>query len=214
MKHLSRSIVAFTLVCSLGAGLAGCSSDDDADTSSVTTAAPAADDDTATDDTTAEDTSTDDASTDDPSDDSASSDAVDDVCGLIAPDEVAAIAGGPVTVEEQPGGGCTFSQEDPRLASIAFNTSTASDDTDGTFNEARYGAFATITDPTKEEPGVGDYSAVASGTFGGGENEQGIGLVQVGLTIVQVGVVQANGIDGAAVRAMTTQALELAAGKL
>lgn len=209
MKHLSRSIVAFTLVCSLGAGLAGCSSDDDADTSSATTAAPAADDAAATKDTLVEDTSTDDAS-----DDSASSDAVDDVCGLITPDEVAAIAGGPVTVEEQPGGGCTFSQEDPRLASIAFNTSTASDDTDGTFNEARYGAFATITDPTKEEPGVGDYSAVASGTFGGGENEQGIGLVQVGLTIVQVGVVQANGIDGAAVRAMTTQALELAAGKL
>lgn len=209
MKHLSRSVVALAVVFTLGAGfLAGCSSDDDADTSTTTTAAPAAEDAPASDDVATDDTVAEDAS-----DDSASSGPVEDVCGLVTAEEVAAIAGGPVTMEEQPGGGCIFNQEDVRAASIAFNTSTASDDTDGTFNEARVGAFATITDATKEEPGIGDYSAVASGRFGG-ENEQGVGLVQVGLTIVQVGVVQANGIDGAQVRAMTTQALELAAGKI
>lgn len=182
-----------------GLVLTGCGSDEAATTTTVafspTTQAPGG---------TADDAS-----------DSSSSDAAADVCAMIAEGEVGALVGGTVTVESDSGGGCTFNQEDLRAPAISFNTSdVGSDNTDGTFNAARVGAFATLTDPTKEDPDIGDYSVVASGTIAGGESQAGVGLVQVGPTLVQVTVLQGTGMDAAAVLAMSTQALTLAASKL
>jgi len=209
MKQLSRSLFAGAVLCALSTSfLAGCSSDD-ADDATTTTVATAA----SGEDTTAADATADDTSADADSDEPAGTEQVSDVCGLITVEEVGALVGGTVTMSEVPGGGCQFDQEDPRAPTVAFATSTASDDTDGTFNEGRVGAFGVLTDATPESPGVGDYSAVASGTIGG-DSQQGVGIVQVGVTIVQVSLIQGNGIDGAQVRAMTTQALTLAASKL
>lgn len=198
----SRWSVLSALCCAGALTLSGCGDDaapDDAAAAVTTTAVAPAPTDQLTPD--------DDA---DPADDPAT---IDDICTVLTEEEVGAIVGATVTVEEQPGGGCAFDQEDPRAPTLAFATVDAGDDTDGTFNESRVGAFGVLTDPTVETPPVGAYAAVASGTIGG-DNQQGAGLVQVGTTIVQVTLVQGNGLDGATVRSLTTGALELAASKL
>ena len=137
-----------------------------------------------------------------------------DICTLLSAEEVGALLSATVTQSEQVGGGCSFEQEDPSASSLAFNTSGASDDTDGSFNEARYGAFAVLTDPTKVEPGIGDFSAIAAGSIGSGESQVGAGIVQVNRTIVQVTLTPTSGLDQGNVISLTTQAITLAASKL
>lgn len=187
-----------------GTTLTACGSDEAA---STTTAADGA---------TTQPAGSDDSATEDAADDSSTGtgDEAVDVCTELTPEEVGAIVGGTVTVESDPGGGCSFDQEDPRAPSVSFaTTDVGNDDTDGTFNESRVGAFGTLTDPTSENPPIGDYAAVASGTLGG-DNQQGVGLAQEGSTLVQVTLVQGNGLDGAAVRTMTAAALTLAVSKV
>lgn len=201
-SHPMRAAVCLALVVALPGGLlAGCSSDDGGDDITGLGAG---------------DEVLPNEVVDDPvtTSDAAPEPAIADVCPLLTAAEVGELVGGDVVVEEQPGGGCEFSLEDPAAPTLAFFTVEASDETDGTFNEARVGAFATLGEATSEEPSLGDRAAVASGTFGGGESQQGAGLVQVGLTIVQVTVVQSSGLDGEAVRTLVIGALELAATKL
>lgn len=207
MSRTPRTLLVGMAVLAGVAGLllSGCGSDEAATTTTTTTDGA----------TTTQPAASDDATADDAADtDSSSNGEFVDVCTVLTVEEVGAIVGGTVTVEADPGGGCSFDQEDPRAPTLSFaSTDVGSDDTDGTFNESRVGAFSVLTDPTKEEPGIGDYSAVASGTIGG-ESQQGAGLTQVGPTLVQVTLIQGNGLDGAAVRTMTVAGLTLAASKL
>jgi hypothetical protein len=201
MPHTrSSAAIAFALSLCLGIGAVGCSGEDDTSSSASSTTTPS--------DSTGD-------STGDSSDKSDSnSDEVIEICDLVTEAEVGAIVNGTVVAEDQPGGGCGFSQDDPRAPSVAFASAQKADTTDGTFNETRYGAFAVLSNATEEEVSAGDRAAIAIGTFGGGESQQGAGIVQVGATTVQVTVTEASGLDAAAVRELTVKSVELAAGKL
>lgn len=140
-------------------------------------------------------------------------DTVLDVCSLVTEADVAALVGGQVTKEDQPGGGCAFNQEDPRATSLAFNV-TPFDEGTGGFEGAASGMSA-LYDGADDQavPGVGTEALVSVGTQMGSETLKAGGLVHVGGSLVQVTLLQATGLDAAAVRAITIDALELVAGK-
>lgn len=136
-----------------------------------------------------------------------------DICPEITEAEVAAIVGAAVTVEEVPGGGCNFEQEDPRATSISFATN-VEDPAAGGFDGAVTGLSGTFDDAQGAEvPGVGDRAYAATGTVFGGESQQGGGLVLVGSARIQVQVAQSTGLSAAKVKALVVAALELAASK-
>ncbi len=146
--------------------------------------------------------------------------AVLDVCTLVTAEEVAALVGGTVTKQDQPGGGCGFSQEDPRAASLAF-VATAFDEGTGGFDEgtggfdgAASGVSATIDGTDDQEvPGVGTQAVVSVGSLMGGDNKQAGGLVHLGSSLVQVTLIQAEGLEAEAVRTIAIDALKLVASK-
>lgn len=133
-----------------------------------------------------------------------------DVCTQLTADEVGAILGGVVTAEDVPGGGCNFSQDDPRAPSVAFNTSSESDA--GGFETATYGVTSVI-EGDKESVDIGDQAIVVIGTALGGSNQQGGGLTQVGDSLVQVTLTQGTGLAAEQVKGLTTQLVQLAADK-
>lgn len=139
--------------------------------------------------------------------------AVLDVCTLVTAEEVAALVGGTVTKQDQPGGGCGFSQEDPRAASLAF-VATAFDEGTGGFDGAASGVSATIDGTDDQEvPGVGTQAVVSVGSLMGGDNKQAGGLVHLGSSLVQVTLIQAEGLEAEAVRTIAIDALKLVASK-
>lgn len=191
--RITRSIAGVTLALSLTA-LVGCGSSGST-TSSETTAAAGSK-------TTATSTSG--------SSGTEATGAAVDVCKTITPEEVGKIVGGTVTVEEVPGGGCRFPQEDPRAPAASFDSVTPSAASGG-YDGAKYGVTATIKGTEVPLDGVGDKAFIVVGTSPGGSQPQGGGLLQSGPTIVQVTLTQGNNLSAADVTTMTTDLMKLAA---
>ncbi len=137
---------------------------------------------------------------------------VKDVCTSLTVEGVSAIVGGTVTVEDMPGGGCRFAQDNPRSPSASFDSVTLSAASGG-FDAAKQGITGTLSGTAKDVAGVGDKAIVVVGTNPGGEMPQGGGLVQVGSTITQVTLTEGTGMSEADVETMTTALLKLAADK-
>jgi len=136
-----------------------------------------------------------------------------EICTLLTEAEVAALVGGAVTQEDQPGGGCAFNQEDPRATSLAFAV-TPYDEGTGGFDGASTGMSASFDGTDDQEvTGVGTEALVSVGTSMGSETLKAGGLVHVGSSLVQVTLFQATGLNADAVRAIAIDALELVAGK-
>lgn len=136
-----------------------------------------------------------------------------DVCTKITTDEVAAIVGGPVKKEEVPGGGCSFSQDDPRAPSANFD-STSFTGGAGDYDSAKSGVTGTVEGTPEDAPGIGSKAFVVVGTTMGGTNMQAGGLVAANGHLAQLTVTQGNGLSATDVKAMATKLLTLAADKL
>lgn len=137
-----------------------------------------------------------------------------DVCTLVTDAEIGAVLGSPVTRRDQPGGGCSFDQEDLSAASVALNTS-AFTPSNGGYDAALSGVSMVISGKDGAAvDGIGDEAFVKTGTTMGGENQQGGGVVHLGSIIVQVTVLQGRGLSADAVRALVVDTLRLAASKL
>ena len=147
------------------------------------------------------------AAADDSSDDSGGSTEALDACTVLSVDEVGTILGGTVTAEEVPGGGCSFDQEDPRAPSTSISGVVGAG---GGFDASKGGNVT--SGEVEDVAGVGDGAWVAIGTTGG-DNQQGQGVAAVGDQLINVAVIQGNGLDAAAVRTMTVDLLTLAASK-
>lgn len=137
-----------------------------------------------------------------------------DICTVLTEAEVSDLLGGPVTVEEVPGGGCSFSNEDdPRATSVQV-TSSVVDEGAGGFEGSVAGISGVLQGEDGEAlDGVGDQAYVKTGTFGGGELVRGSGLVRVGSTVVQVDLSPELGTAGAKVRSLIVDTLTLIATK-
>lgn len=138
-----------------------------------------------------------------------------DICTVLTEAEVSSLLGGPVTVEEVPGGGCNFSNEDdPRATSVQV-TSSVVDEGAGGFEGSVAGISGVLQgDDGEALAGVGDQAYVKTGTFGGGsELVRGSGLVRVGSTVVQVDLSPEQGTSGAKVRSIVVDTLTLIATK-
>jgi hypothetical protein len=154
-----------------------------------------------------------DAPSTDPADDETDT-ATSDACTIVTDDEISGIVGGKVTREAVPGGGCTFNQEDARAVSISLNTS-AYDEGTGGFDGAVTGMSAQFEGaPGAAVDGVGDEAFAKTGTTMGGSNQQAGGIVHVGGTLVQVTLIQGNGLSADKVKAIVIDALKLVASKL
>lgn len=136
-----------------------------------------------------------------------------DICAKVTPEEIAAILGGPVTRKDVPGGGCDFSQDDPRAPSVGLAGSSYDEGTGG-FDGAVTGIKGVLegTDDQAVE-GVGTEAFIATGTAMGGENQQASGVVHVGDSLVQVTVIQGKGLPADQVRGLARDLLALSASK-
>ena len=130
-----------------------------------------------------------------------------DVCGSLTPEAMSEALGGPVTVEEIPGGGCNFfNEDDPRALSAAINESTV-DDYAGGFEGTRTGITAVIDGEVEDLDGVGDDAFLVIGSTTGGSSAAGAGAVLLGDTVVQVTVLQASELSDEEVHDATTNVL-------
>lgn len=130
-----------------------------------------------------------------------------DVCGSLSVEAVSEALGGPLTVEEIPGGGCNyFNAEDPRAMSAAINESTV-DDFAGGFEGTRTGVTAVVDGEVEDLDGVGDDAFLVVGNTTGGSSAAGAGAVLLGDTVVQVTVLQASDLSAEEVKAATTNVL-------
>lgn len=137
-----------------------------------------------------------------------------DICTVVTDDEISGIIGKPVTREEVPGGGCTFNQEDPRATSISLG-SDVYDEANGGFDGAVTGMTAQFEGAAGAEvAGVGERAYTKTGTTMGGSNTQGGGLVLVNGVLVQVTLIQGEGLSAAKVTTLLVDTLKLTAGKL
>ncbi len=130
-----------------------------------------------------------------------------DPCDVLTADEVGAVLGGAVTAKEVPGGGCGFDQDDPRAPSVGI---LAVSGAGGGFDASKQGVV--VEGDPQDVPGVGDGAWMAIGTAGG-ENLQGQGVVAVGDQLVNITLVQGDGLDRPAVASMTVALLTLVASK-
>jgi hypothetical protein len=148
-----------------------------------------------------------------PAEDAAGASLPEDICSAFTAAEFEAVVGAPGTLESLPGGGCEYSQEDPRAVSVSINALPVVAASD--YDAARSGATSTLDSPEitdGETPG--DHSFVGIGTMFGGDNLQGSGGATNGEVIVLTTVIQAEGLPADKVSALSVDLLELAAAKL
>lgn len=135
-----------------------------------------------------------------------------DVCTQVTDAEIAEILDEQVTRDDVPGGGCSFSSDDPRDPTISLNTS-AFDESAGGFEGATFGVSAMLQgDGGELLTDVGEEAYVKTGTTGG-DNQQGGGVVHLGAAVVQVTLIQGTGVPAAQVRGLVVDTLRLAASK-
>ncbi|GAA3519048.1 hypothetical protein GCM10022234_13220 [Aeromicrobium panaciterrae] len=151
-------------------------------------------------------------------DTSSESSAAFDPCTVITPAEAEAVLGHPVTVEETPGGGCTWGNEDdPRLASLSVGEGTPADGTGG-IEGSKTGTTSVLDGEAQDLPGLGDGAYLVLGPLkgGGGESIQAQGAILSGDQLVVVGITQLGGaaVTEDAVRAQAEAGMKLVASKL
>jgi hypothetical protein len=132
------------------------------------------------------------------------SDAVDP-CDVLTVEEVGDALGAPVTATEPPGGGCGFEQDDPRAPSVGIF---AVEGVGGGFESSKAGLV--VDGEIEDVPDVGDDAWVAVGAAGG-RDAQGQGIVMRGDQLVNVTILQGDGLDAATVKDLTVAVLTLAA---
>ncbi|MDR7085681.1 hypothetical protein J2X11_000520 [Aeromicrobium panaciterrae] len=159
-----------------------------------------------------------DASTGDKPDTSGETTAVFDACKSITPAEAEAVLGYPVTVEETPGGGCSWgSEEDPRLASLSVSAAGEAD-VNGGLEAAKAGTTAVLDGEAEDVPGLGDGAFLVIGPLkgGGGESIQAQGSILSGTQLITVGITQLGGaaVTADAVKAQADAGLKLVGSKL
>jgi len=135
-----------------------------------------------------------------------------DICSKLTADEVSETLAATVTAEDIPGGGCNFSQENPRAASTAINEVTVGDFAGG-FEGVRTGVTSVIEGEVETLDGVGDDAFVVVGPTPGGTAAAGAGAVLLGETVVQITVLQGVDLSDEEVRELTTGMLSLVASK-
>lgn len=137
-----------------------------------------------------------------------------DICSKVTAAEISELLGGPVTSEEVPGGGCSFSnEENPRAASVQLNSSLL-DEGAGGFDGSVAGISAVLQgSPGAALDGVGDQAFIKVGTFASSELVRGSGLVRVGSTVFQVDLSPNQGTSAKDVQAIMVDALNLIATK-
>lgn len=134
-----------------------------------------------------------------------------DVCSSVTGADIDAIVGGTTTVAMDPSGGCVFSQDDPRAPSVALAAS-AYDEENGGFEAASFGVTSVIEGEATSVD-LGDEAFLVVGPSLGGDNEQGGGLIRVGGTLVQVTIIQGNGLSTPVVTGLLTDVLALVADR-
>lgn len=190
--RVHRTLTSIAVIAAL-IGLTGCGSDDKESSTSGDTG-----------------TSTT-APSEEPSDSEDSS--TSDICTAVTDDEISGILGSPVTRQEVPGGGCNFTQNDPRAASVVLNT-TPFDESNGGFDGAVSGVSAVLEgDAGEEVPGVGDEAFVKTGSMLSGSATNGAGVVHIGGIVVQVTLIQGEGLAAGKVKGLVVDTLKLIADK-
>lgn len=126
-----------------------------------------------------------------------------DPCTTLSAAAVGEILGGPVTLKEAPGGGCGFDQDDPRAASVGIFAVVGAG---GGFEASKAGNV--VDGDVEDLPGVGDGAWLAVGTSGG-DNLQGQGVAALGDQLVNITLIQGNGLDEPTVRKMVVDLLTL-----
>ena len=164
-------------------------------------------------DTSADPSNADSAKSPGSSGDAAAASIPDEICSAFTAADFEAIVGAPGTMEEQPGGGCEYSQEDPRAVTVTINALAVAAESD--YDAARGGATGPMDDPKITDGDTpGDHSFIGIGTMFGGSNLQGSGGATNGKLIVLTNVVQAQGLPSEEITRLSTALLELAAAKL
>ena len=141
-----------------------------------------------------------------------------DPCKEITAAEAEAVLGYPVTVEETPGGGCSWgSEDDPRLASLSVSVQ-GDADVNGGLEGAKAGTTAVLDGEAEDVSGLGDGAFLVLGPLkgGGGESIQAQGGILAGDKIVVVGITQLGGaaVTEDAVKAQAEAGMKLAGSKL
>lgn len=131
-----------------------------------------------------------------------------DACKKLTPEEVSAILGGAATTEPVPGGGCTWKQDADVHAPTAGIVGMIG--AGGGFDASKGG---NVTDGKVEDlSGIGDGAWVAVGTYADGPL-QGQGAVAVGDQLINISIIQGNGLSAAVIREMEVKLLTLCASR-
>lgn len=153
-----------------------------------------------------------------PASDGGDKSAAFDPCKVITPAEAEAVLGYPVVVEETPGGGCSWgNEEDPRLASLSVGEGTPADGTGG-LEGSKSGTTSVLDGEAEDVSGLGDGAYLVLGPLkgGGGESIQAQGAILAGDQLIVVGITQLGGaaITEDAVKAQIDAGMKLVASKL
>jgi hypothetical protein len=137
----------------------------------------------------------------------------DEICSAFTASDFEAIVGAPGTMEEQPGGGCEYSQEDPRAVSVSINALPVAAASD--YDAARSGATGVMDHPViTDGDSPGDHSFVGVGPWLGSSSLKGAGGATNGKVIVLTTVAQAQDLPAPDITRLSTALLDLAAAKL
>ena len=135
-------------------------------------------------------------------------------CTAVTDDEVAQIMGHAVTKKEDPGGGCTWGNEDdPRLASLSLSVTPA--DQGGGIESSKVGTRSVLNGEAADTPGLGDaaYLVVGTGKEFAKEQVQAQGVIESGGQLVTVGITQLGGAAESEVQSQAGAAMALVASK-
>lgn len=131
------------------------------------------------------------------------------ICAVLSEAEVGAVLGGTITGSAIPGGGCSFSQDNPdspaaTVSDVAFAEMT------GGMDGAKANATSAVEGDPEDLTGIGTAAFVVTGTSFGGTDLQGAGAVRVGDRLIIVQLAQSKGLSRAKVRALVVNLLKLA----
>jgi hypothetical protein len=135
-------------------------------------------------------------------------------CTGLTTAEVGAVLGGAVTTREVPGGGCLFSQDDPRAPSISVTNGVAKD-LGGGIDSARIGSESQIDGKAESLAGVGTaaFIVVGKGKVIPTESIQAAGGVEVKGQLITVAFTQGQKLPADQVTKLITDVVKLIAAK-
>lgn len=111
--------------------------------------------------------------------------AATDICAAVAAADISAAAGSTLSAESDPGGGCTYTPEDPRETRVSV-TITDIADTSG-FATYIAGLDGTLTDTTKlAVPGIGEEATVVVGQAYGSNTATAVARIGNRLIVTMV----------------------------